>query len=126
MQMDTWNIGGTSLSQHEEQIIRDIVDDISENGENYDFDLDDEDQFNRSSSQYIPFGSQSEYNIDCDLNEHMSFMSKEMTLNAIKQYLIDNGYNFVVMESKSDKYVAWCIHHDGGCQWRLRASFSKI
>ena len=30
------------------------------------------------------------------------------------------------MESKPDKYVARCIHHEGGCQWRLRASFSKI
>jgi len=54
MQIDTWNVGGTSLSQHEEPIIRDIVDDISEDGENYNFDLDDEDQLNRSSSQYIP------------------------------------------------------------------------
>jgi len=53
-------------------------------------------------------------------------MSKEATLNAIKQYHIDNGYKFVVVESKSDRYVARSIHHDGGCQWRLRASFSKI
>nr|XP_007136176.1 hypothetical protein PHAVU_009G024500g [Phaseolus vulgaris]ESW08170.1 hypothetical protein PHAVU_009G024500g [Phaseolus vulgaris] len=53
MQMDTWNVGGTSLSRHEELITRDIVDDISEDGDNYDLDLDDEDQFNRSS-QYIP------------------------------------------------------------------------
>ncbi|XP_068466322.1 uncharacterized protein [Phaseolus vulgaris] len=117
---------GTSLSQHEEPIIKDIVDDISEDGENYDFDLDDEDQFNRSSSQYIPSSSQSERNINRDLNEHMSFMSKEAKLNAIKQYHIDNGYKFVVVESKLDKYVARCIHHDGGCQWRLHASFSKI
>ena len=72
--MDTWNVGGTSLSEHEEPIIRDIVDDISEDGENCDFDLDDEDQFNRSSSQYIPSGSQSEHNIDRDLNEHMCWL----------------------------------------------------
>ncbi|XP_068461662.1 uncharacterized protein [Phaseolus vulgaris] len=124
--MDTWNVGGTSLSEHEEPIIRDIVDDISEDGENYDFDLDDEDQFNRSSSQYILSGSQSEHNIDRDLNEHTCFMSKEATLNAIKQYHIDNGYKFVVVESKPDRYVPRCIHHEGGCQWRLRASFSKI
>jgi len=83
MQMDVWNVGGTSLRQHEEPIIRDIVDDISENGDNYDLNLDDEDQFNKSS-QYIPSGSQSKHNIDCDLNEHVSFMSKEATLNAIK------------------------------------------
>ena len=81
--MDVWNVGGTSLRQHEEPIIRDIVDDISENGDNYDLNLDDEDQFNKSS-QYIPSGSQSKHNIDCDLNEHVSFMSKEATLNAIK------------------------------------------
>jgi len=123
--MDTWNVGGTSLNEHEEPIIRDIVDDISEDGENYDFDLDDEDQY-RSFSQYILSGSQSEHNIDRDLNEHMCFMSKEATLNAIKQYHIDNSYKFVVVESKSDRYVTRCIHHEGGCQWRLHASFSKI
>ena len=123
--MDTWNVGGTSLSRHEEPIIRDIVNDISEDGDNYDFDLDDEDQFNRSS-QYIPYGSQSGHNIDCNLNEHMSFMSKEAILNAIKRYHIDKRYKFVVVESKPDKYVAQCIHHDGGCEWRLHASFSKI
>jgi len=125
MQMDTWNVGGTSLSQHEEPIIRDIVDDISEDGDNYDFDLDDEDQFNRFS-HYIPSSSQSGHNIDCNLNEHMSFMSKEAILNAIKRYHIDKRYKFVVVESKPDKYVAQCIHHDGGCEWRLHASFSKI
>ena len=100
--MDTWNVGGTSLSQHEEPIIRDIVDDISEDGDNYDFDLDDEDEFNRSS-QYISSGSQSGHNIDCELNEHMSFISKEATLNAIKRYHINNGYKFVVVESKPDR-----------------------
>jgi len=125
MQMDTWNVGGTSLSQHEEPIIRDIVDDISEEGENYDFDLDDEDQFNGSSSRYISSGSQSEHNIDHDLNEHMSFMSKEATLNAIKQYHIEHGYKFLVVESKPDKYVARCIHYEGGCRWRLRALLVK-
>nr|XP_007161351.1 hypothetical protein PHAVU_001G061800g [Phaseolus vulgaris]ESW33345.1 hypothetical protein PHAVU_001G061800g [Phaseolus vulgaris] len=109
--MDTWNVGGTSLSQHEEPIITNIVDDISEDGDNYDFDLDDEDQFNRFS-QYISSGNQSRHNIDCELNEHMSFMSKEATLNAIKRYHIDNDYKFVVVESKSDRYVARCIHHD--------------
>jgi len=67
------------------------VDDISENGDNYDFDLDDEDQFNRSS-QYIPSDSQSGHNIDCELNEHMSFMSNEATLNAIKPYHIVKVY----------------------------------
>jgi len=80
--MDTWNVSRTSLSQHEETIIR------GEDGESYDFDLDDKDQFKRSSSEYIPSDSQSVHNIDCDLNEHMSFMSKEATLNVIKQYHI--------------------------------------
>jgi len=56
--MDTWNVGGTSLSQHEETIIREIMDDISEDGNNYDFDLDDKDQLKRSSLQYISFNSQ--------------------------------------------------------------------
>ena len=41
--------------------------------------------------------SQSEHSINHDFNEHMSFMSKEAKLNAIKQYYIDNDYKFVVV-----------------------------
>jgi len=37
------DVGGTSVSKHEETRIRDIVDDISEDRDNYDFSLDDED-----------------------------------------------------------------------------------
>jgi len=39
---------------------------------------------------------------------------------------ITNGYSFNVVESKSHIYVARCIHYNNGCQWRLRASYSKI
>jgi len=56
----------------------------------------------------------------------MSFPNKEATLVAIKQYHIVEDYKFIVVESKTDRYVARCINYNNGCQWRLRASFSKI
>jgi len=56
----------------------------------------------------------------------MNFPNKEATLVAIKQYHITKGFKFVVVESKTDRYVARCIDYNNGCQWRLRASFSKI
>jgi len=56
----------------------------------------------------------------------MQFDSKETTMSAIKHYHITNGYNFNVVESKPHLYVARCIHYNNGCQWRLRASYSKI
>ena len=43
-----------------------------------------------------------------------------------KKYHIVEDYKFVVVESKTDQYVARCINYNNGCQWRLRASFNKI
>jgi len=46
-------------------------------------------------------------------------------MSYIKQYHIDNGFRFLVLESKSDKYICQCIDYKKGCPWRLRASYSK-
>jgi len=56
----------------------------------------------------------------------MTFPNKEATLVVIKQYHIAEGFKFVVVESKTDRYVAQSTNYNNGCQWRLRASFSKI
>jgi len=55
----------------------------------------------------------------------MSFDTKESTVSYIKQYHIDNGYRFVVVESKSEKFICRCVDHKKGCLWRLRAAYSK-
>jgi len=55
----------------------------------------------------------------------MSFDTKESTMSYIKQYHIDNGYRFVVVERKSDKFICRCVDYKKGCPWRLRASYSK-
>jgi len=65
-------------------------------------------------------------NMEYELEEHMCFNSKDSTIFAIKQFYIQQGYKFVVVESKTDKYVVSCIHYNNSCQWRLRASYSKI
>jgi len=39
----------------------------------------------------------------------MSFQTKEENLSAIKEYHIDQGYKYVVVEYKIDRYVARCI-----------------
>jgi len=55
----------------------------------------------------------------------MSFDTKESTVSCIKQYHIDNGYRFVVVESKSEKFICRCVDYKKGCPWRLRAPYSK-
>jgi len=55
----------------------------------------------------------------------MCFDTKESTMSYIKQYHIDNGFRFVVLDSKFDKYICQCIDYKKGCPWRLRASYSK-
>jgi len=56
----------------------------------------------------------------------MTFPNKEVALVAIKQYHIAEGFKFVFMESKTDRFIARCIDYNNGCQWRLREFFSKI
>ena len=56
----------------------------------------------------------------------MCFQSKEATVSAITQYHIDQGFKFVVIESKIDRYVVRCSNYGNDFYWRLRASFSKV
>jgi len=65
-------------------------------------------------------------NIEYELEEHMGFSSKDSMIFVIRQFHIKQGYKFVVVKSKTDKYVVRCIDYNNGCQWRLRTSYSKI
>ncbi|XP_052727445.1 uncharacterized protein LOC128194931 [Vigna angularis] len=56
----------------------------------------------------------------------MQFQSKEETILAIKHYHITNGYKYTVVESKPNIYVIRCLEYHNGCQWRLRATYSKV
>jgi len=114
--MDMWHVGGTSISGHDQIVIRGIMENIGEDDDNYDFDLEDEDVVMTSSSEHIMPDSRFGYNIEHELHERMSFTSKETTLNVIKQYHINNNYKFFVKESKPDKFVVCCMHHDNEFQ----------
>jgi len=55
----------------------------------------------------------------------MSFDTNETIVSYIKQYHIDNGYRFVVVESKSNKFICQCVDYKKSCLWRLRAAYSN-
>jgi len=42
-----------------------------------------------------------------------------------KQYHIDNGYIFVVVENKSDFYICQCVDYKKSCPWRLHVASIK-
>jgi len=67
--------------------------------------IDEEQHSGHSFSRYI----------QCDLFERVSFVSKEVVVMNIKQYHIEQGYTFVVVKSKSDRYVAKCTNYGNGC-----------
>jgi len=83
----------------------DMLHNFSEDDKDYEPTSDDEQHF-------VPTFS---HHIQCDLFEHMSFVSKEAVVMNIKQYHIEQGYTFVVVESKSDRYVAKCTNYGNGC-----------
>ncbi|XP_068503826.1 uncharacterized protein [Phaseolus vulgaris] len=123
--MDSWYSGESSLNTEKETIIRDMVHEFSADDEQEEY-IPEEQTFPTSSNDNVQSFSRTTHNIHFDLSEGMSFNSKESTLNAIKQYHIHQGYNFMVVESKPNGYTAHCIHYNNDCQWRIRASFTKI
>ncbi|KAF1862431.1 hypothetical protein Lal_00026965 [Lupinus albus] len=61
---------------------------------------------------------------DNDLFVGMQFESKESILDAIKQFHIRNSFDYIVVESKPDRYVGHCTHYGVGCEWRICASLN--
>jgi len=118
--MSSWNYKGSSSSNpiDDEPIIPDIVEEFTSD-DFYEDNADDQEIVPIPPMDYNPYG-------EVELQERMQFDSKEATVSAIKHYHITNGYSFNVVESKPHLYVAQCIHYNNGCQWRLRASYSKI
>jgi len=120
--MNLFYIGDSSISTQEEPIIRYIINEFSEDN-NVD-DLPEDGGFAMSSLQQSDFNNRSRQIAQYDLSERMTFPNKKATLVVIKQYHTAEEFKFVVVESKTNRYVAWCIDYNNGCQWRLRASFS--
>ncbi|CAL0315458.1 unnamed protein product [Lupinus luteus] len=59
-----------------------------------------------------------------DLVVGKQFESKEATVDAIKQFHIRNSFDYVVVESRPDRYVCRCKQFGAGCEWRIRASLN--
>ncbi|PPR98843.1 hypothetical protein GOBAR_AA21823 [Gossypium barbadense] len=53
------------------------------------------------------------------------FSNKDSFLGALKQHSINNGVNYYVVKSKSDKFEAKCAVQDGSCSWKIYASLRK-
>ncbi|XP_068492184.1 uncharacterized protein [Phaseolus vulgaris] len=102
--MDFWYFGESSLNTEKEPIIRDMVYEFSEDDEQEEY-IPEEHTFPILSNHNVQSFSRATRNIHFDLSEGMSFNSNESTLNAIKQYHIDQGYNFMVVESKPNKWL---------------------
>ncbi|XP_047179213.1 uncharacterized protein LOC124846045 [Vigna umbellata] len=118
--MASWNLPSSSSSHliDEEPVILDNVDDFSTDDELDNIiedDNNDDGHIAQSSAQVFP-----------ELIQGMQFQSKEETILAIKHYHITNGYKYTVVESKPNIYVIRCLEYHNGCQWRLRAVYSKV
>ncbi|XP_019420622.1 PREDICTED: uncharacterized protein LOC109330798 [Lupinus angustifolius] len=59
-----------------------------------------------------------------DLFIGMQFETKEATIHAIREFHIQNSFDYVVDESRPDRYVGKCTQFGAGCEWRIRASFN--
>ncbi|KAF1897539.1 hypothetical protein Lal_00036981 [Lupinus albus] len=121
-------------------IIRDIVNDFSDDE---DIELcceDDEDlEIGSSGALNITHGTPSLFflldiqnrsnNLNNDFDNElfigMQFESNETTLNSIKQIHIRNYVDYIVVESRPDKYVGQYKYFGAGCQWRIRASLNE-
>ncbi|KAH1214146.1 hypothetical protein GmHk_14G041944 [Glycine max] len=124
----------------EEPIIRDNVNDFSNDEQQHDFDEHGEPTNQSESSSYFEtissqFSENREYSNPYqrttsvntnDFYEGLTFESKQAVVNAIKQFHFMHSFNFDVVKNKSDKYVFMCNQYGNGCYWRARVSFSKI
>ena len=124
----------------EESIIRDNVSDFSDDEQQHDFSEHGEPSNQSESSSYFEtISSQLSENQEYsnpyqrtvsvstnDLYEGLTFESKQVAMNAIKQFHFMHSFNFDVVENKSDKYVVMCNQYGNGCYWRVRVSLSKI
>ncbi|KAF1897689.1 hypothetical protein Lal_00032446 [Lupinus albus] len=127
-------------------IIRDIVNDFS-GDEDIELCCDDDEDLELGSSEVanIIYGTPSSFfvtidsaagqdiqnrknnlsnDFDNELFIGMQFESKDATINAIKQFHIKNFVDYVVVESRPDRYVGQCKYFGCGCQWRIRASLN--
>jgi len=113
----------------EEPIIRDNVSDFSDNEQQSDFHEHGEPiNQSESSSYFETISSQLSENQEYsnpyqnrgsartnDLYEGLTFESKQVALNAIKQFYFLHSFNFDVVENKSEKCIVMCSQYGNGC-----------
>ncbi|KAF1884130.1 hypothetical protein Lal_00046418 [Lupinus albus] len=126
-------------------IIRDIVNDFSDD-ENIELCCDDDEDLELGSSEVanITYGTPSFFvtidsaaaqdiqnrcnNLNNDFDNEMfismQFELKDAIINAIKQFHIKNFVDYIVVESRSDRYVGQYKYFGIKCQWRIRASLN--
>ncbi|KAL5153427.1 hypothetical protein HKD37_19G052972 [Glycine soja] len=106
----------------EESIIRDNVNDFSDDELQYDVHKHPTFRNQEYSNPYQNRGRASTN----DLYEGLIFESEQAVMDVIKKFHFVHSFNFDVIENKSDKYVVMCNQYGNGCYWRVRVSFSKI
>jgi len=112
--MDLWDVRESSTVIHDEPFITDIVDYFS-NDNDLNKLLSNQLIMSNFSTQQPHSFSRVTQNIQFDLEECMSFHGKDVTITTIKQYNINQGYKFVVVDSKIDRYLERCINHHNNC-----------
>ncbi|CAL0327550.1 unnamed protein product [Lupinus luteus] len=119
-------------------IIRDIVTDFSEDE---DIELCDDDDTESTEPGCITYSNPSSFFVNVDYSagknidyrsSHLSievdnglfvgmqFDSEEATISVIKHFHFKNSFDYIVTESRPDKYVCKCLHFGAGCEWRIR------
>ena len=111
---------GSCTMYEDEPIIRDMINDSSSEDKDPE---DMEDDVPANTIHLYHSNTTTTTNTKYELEEHMCFNSKDATVATIKQFHIQQGYKFMVVKLKIDRYVVRCIHYNNGCQWRLRASY---
>jgi len=103
--MDHFHGVGSSIISKEEPIIRDIIIDSSSEDEDPDV-MDMEDDVLANMIHPYQSNTTTTTNMEHELDEHMCFSSKDSAIFAIKQFHIQQGYKFMVVESKTNIYVS--------------------
>ena len=118
----------------EEPIIRDNVSDFSDDEQQRDFHEHGEPSNQSESSLYFetissqllenqeysnPYQRRGRASTN-DLYEGLTFESKQVDVNAIKQFHFMHSFNFDVVKNKSGKYVVMCSQYVNGCYWRVK------
>ncbi|KAF1860133.1 hypothetical protein Lal_00033729 [Lupinus albus] len=105
-------------------IIRDIVSDFSDE-EEIELCCDDDDvEIVSTEPISITYATPSSFFVTIDSQGGQDFPNIKATVNAIKEFHIKNFVDYIVVESRPDRYVGQCKYFGVGCNFRIRASIN--